>query len=151
MLFRSHVPRPDTPGYHLSDDIVDHASEWVSAQKSVAPEKPFFLYMAFGAGHSPHHVTKERIAEYLPVFEKGWDVTRDERIARQKKMGIVPESTVLPPRNPGVRAWDELSDDERYVHVRYQAAFAAMITHTDEAIGRFVATLERIEIGRAHV
>ncbi|MEY3690943.1 MAG: hypothetical protein RJB57_598, partial [Actinomycetota bacterium] len=139
-----HVQRPDHEGYHLTDDIVDHASSWVSAQKSLAPEKPFFLYMAFGAGHSPHHVTKERIAEYIPVFEKGWDVTREERIARQKAMGIVPESTVLPPRNPGVRAWDELSEDEKYVHVRYQAAFAAMITHTDEAIGRFVSTLERI-------
>ena len=103
-----HVQRPDHEGYHLTDDIVDHASSWVSAQKSLAPEKPFFLYMAFGAGHSPHHVTKERIAEYIPVFEKGWDVTREERIARQKAMGIVPESTVLPPRNPGVRAWDEL-------------------------------------------
>ncbi|MFM8826944.1 MAG: arylsulfatase, partial [Actinomycetota bacterium] len=139
-----HVQRPDHEGYHLTDDIVDHASSWVSAQKSLAPEKPFFLYMAFGAGHSPHHVTKERIAEYIPVFEKGWDATREERIARQKAMGIVPESTVLPPRNPGVRAWDELSEDEKYVHVRYQAAFAAMITHTDEAIGRFVSTLERI-------
>ena len=139
-----HVQRPDTEGYHLTDDIVDHAATWVSAQKSLAPEKPFFLYMAFGAGHSPHHVTKERIAEYIPVFEKGWDVTREERLARQKRMGIIPESTVLPPRNPGVRAWDELSEDEKYVHVRYQAAFAAMITHTDEAIGRFMSTLERL-------
>ena len=139
-----HVAKPDKDGYHLTDDIVDHAIDLVSAQKSIAPEKPFFMYMAFGAGHSPHHVTKERIAEYIPVFEKGWDVTREERLARQKAMGVVPANTVLPPRNPGVKAWDELTEDERYVHVRYQAAFAAMITHTDEAIGRFMDTLERI-------
>ena len=139
-----HIPKPDKEGYHLTDDIVDKAIELVSSQKSIQPEKPFFMYLAFGAGHSPHHVTKERIAEYIPVFEKGWDITREERIARQKAMGLVPEGTVLPPRNPGVKAWDELSDDERHVHVRYQAAFAAMITHTDEAIGRLVSTLERI-------
>ena len=139
-----HVAKPDREGYHLTDDLVEHASDWVSAQKSLEPDKPFFMYLAFGAGHSPHHVTKERIAEYLPVFEKGWDVTRDERIARQKAMGLIPQDTVLPPRNPGVPAWDDLSDDEKYIHVRYQAAFAAMITHTDEAIGRVISTLERI-------
>ena len=139
-----HVAKPDREGYHLTDDLVEHASDWVSAQKSLEPDKPFFMYLAFGAGHSPHHVTKERIAEYLPVFEKGWDITRDERIARQKAMGLIPQDTVLPPRNPGVPAWDDLSDDEKYIHVRYQAAFAAMITHTDEAIGRVISTLERI-------
>ena len=139
-----HVAKPDREGYHLTDDLVEHASDWVSSQKSLEPEKPFFMYLAFGAGHSPHHVTKERIAEYLPVFEKGWDAIRDERIARQKAMGLIPQDTVLPPRNPGVPAWDELSEDEKYVYVRYQAAFAAMITHTDEAIGRVISTLERI-------
>ena len=139
-----HVAKPDKEGYHLTDDIVDHAIDLVSSQKSMGPEKPFFMYLAFGAGHSPHHVTKERIAEYIPVFEKGWDVTRDERIARQKKMGLIPQDTVLPPRNPGVKAWDDLSEDEKYIFIRYQAAFAAMITHTDEAIGRLVSTLERI-------
>ena len=139
-----HVAKPDREGYHLTDDLVEHASDWVSSQKSLEPEKPFFMYLAFGAGHSPHHVTKERIAEYLPVFEKGWDTVRDERIARQKAMGLIPQDTVLPPRNPGVPAWDELSEDEKYVYVRYQAAFAAMITHTDEAIGRVISTLERI-------
>jgi len=139
-----HVSKPNREGYHLTDDLVEHASDWVSSQKSLEPEKPFFMYLAFGAGHSPHHVTKERIAEYLPVFEKGWDAVRDERIARQKAMGLIPQDTALPPRNPGVPAWDELSEDEKYVYVRYQAAFAAMITHTDEAIGRVISTLERI-------
>ena len=139
-----HVAKPDREGYHLTDDLVERASDWVSSQKSIDPDKPFFMYLAFGAGHSPHHVTKERIAEYIPVFEKGWDAVRDERIARQKAMGVIPQDTVLPPRNPGVPAWDELSEDEKYVYVRYQAAFAAMITHTDEAIGRVMSTLERI-------
>ena len=139
-----HVATPDDPNYHLSIDITNRALSMITSQKSLAPEKPFFLYMAFGSGHSPHHVPKEMIDEYVPIFEKGWDVTRDERIARQKAMGIIPQDTVLPPRNPGVRAWTELNADEKRLFVRFQAAYAAMLTHTDQQIGRVIDTLETI-------
>ena len=139
-----HVATPDDPNYHLSTDITNRALSMITSQKSLAPEKPFFLYMAFGAGHSPHHVPKEMIDEYVPIFEKGWDVTRDERIARQKAMGIIPQDTVLPPRNPGVRAWTELNPDEKRLFVRFQAAYAALLTHTDQQIGRVIDTLETI-------
>lgn len=139
-----HVAKPEKEGYHLTDDIVDHAVDWVSTQKSIDPNKPFFMYMAFGTLHSPHHVTKDRIDEYVPQFEKGWDVAREERLAKQKAMGIVPKDTVLPPRNPGIKPWDELTADEKKVFVRFNAAYAAMLTHTDEQIGRFLDTLERI-------
>ena len=139
-----HVATPDDPNYHLSIDITNRALSMITSQKSLAPEKPFFLYMAFGAGHSPHHVPKEMIDEYVPIFEKGWDVTRDERIARQKAMGIIPQDTVLAPRNPGVRAWTELNADEKRLFVRFQAAYAAMLTHTDQQIGRVIDTLETI-------
>ncbi len=139
-----HVPKPDKEGYHLTDDIVDHAVEWVSSQKSIGPEKPFFMYMAFGALHSPHHVTKDRIDAYVPLFEQGWDVAREKRLAKQKELGIVPQNTVLPPRNPGIKPWDELTADEKKVFIRFNAAYAAMLTHTDEQIGRFLETLERI-------
>ena len=137
-----HVPRPDGDDYHLTTDLMDHAIRMVSDQRSVAPERPFFLYLAFGAGHSPHHVPKEMIDEYVPVFEKGWDRTRLDRIARQKDMGLIPADTELPPRNPGVPVWDDLSADQQRLFVRFQAAFAAMLTHTDREIGRLVQLLE---------
>jgi arylsulfatase len=139
-----HVPTPDTPDYHLTTDLVDRAIRLVTDQQSVAPDRPFFLYLAFGAGHSPHHVRKELIDEYVAVFEKGWDATRADRLARQQALGIVSPDAELPPRNPGVRAWDELSADEQRLYVRFQAAFAAMVTHTDREIGRLVDTLETI-------
>lgn len=139
-----HVPTPATPGYHLTTDLMDNAVRLVSDQKSVAPEKPFFLYLAFGAGHSPHHVPKEMIDAYVPVFEKGWDATRVDRLRRQKEVGLVPQATELPPRNPGVPVWADLSEPEQRLFVRFQAAFAAMVTHTDREIGRLVATLDRI-------
>jgi len=138
-----HVPTPDTPGYHLTTDLMDRAVRLVSDQRSMAPDRPFFLYLAFGAGHSPHHVPKEMIDDYVPVFEQGWDAVRATRLARQQEMGLVPSSTVLPPRNPGVRAWDDLGDDERRLFVRFQAAYAAMLTHTDREIGRLIELLER--------
>ena len=139
-----HIAKPDKEGYHLTEDLVDKSISLIANQKSLAPNKPFFLYLAFGAGHSPHHVRKELIDAYVPIFEKGWDITRDERIARQKAMGLIPQDTVLPPRNPGVRAWDELSSDEKRLYVRFQAAYAAMLTHTDEQIGRLIAALEMV-------
>lgn len=139
-----HINKPDDPNYHLTVDLVDKAINLITSQKSLAPDKPFFTYLAFGAGHSPHHVPKDMIDAYVPVFEKGWDVTRAERMERQKKMGIIPADTALPERNPGVRAWDEIPEDERRLFVRFQAAFAAMVTHTDTQIGRLVSALERI-------
>ncbi len=103
-----HIESPDDPDYHLSADIVDQSMAFIREQKSVTPDKPFFLYMCFGATHAPHHAPAALIDKYVPVFEKGWDATRADRLARQKAMGIVPASTELPERNTGVRAWDEL-------------------------------------------
>ncbi|MGD9891091.1 MAG: sulfatase-like hydrolase/transferase [Dehalococcoidia bacterium] len=139
-----HIEPPDRPGYHLTEDIVDRSIQFIRGQQSMAPEKPFFLYLCFGACHAPHHVPREYIDKYVPVFEKGWDRTREDRLARQKELGVVPPETELPPRNEHVRAWGDLSDDERRLYVRYQAAYAGMMNHTDEHIGRFLGFLEEI-------
>ena len=139
-----HIEAPDRPGYHLTEDIVDKSISFVRGQQSVMPDKPFFLYMCLGAQHAPHHAPKEYIDRYVPVFEKGWDKTRDDRLARQKSLGIVPEGTELPPANEHVRPWDALSDDERRLAVRLQAAFAGMLEHADEHIGRLISFLEEI-------
>lgn len=132
--------RPED-GYHLNEDLADHAIEWITAQKAATPEKPFFLYYATGAMHSPHHAPREYIERYKGVFDVGWDVVREETLARQKELGVVPESTELPPRNPGVKAWDSLTDDERRLFARQMEVYAAYLTHTDEHIGRVLAHL----------
>lgn len=132
---------PNRPGYHLTEDLVDQSIDLIRGQQTVAPGKPFFLYLAFGAQHAPHHAPGEFIKPYVQVFEKGWDRTRDDRLARQKAMGIVPADTELPPRNDHVKPWDELSADERRLFVQFQAAYAGMLEHTDHHIGRLLATL----------
>ncbi len=140
---RVQAPGRPEDGYHLSEDLVDHAIEWIGTLHAVAPSKPFFTYVAFGATHSPHHVPKSYIDEYRGAFDAGWDEIRGETLAQQIEMGLVPEHTDLPGLNPGVRAWADLSDDERRLFARQMEVYAAMVTHTDAQIGRLVDFLDR--------
>ena len=140
----SPLPVPDDPDYYLSEDLVDRSIAYVRDVTSVAPEKPFFLYLAFGAAHAPHQAPAELIEKYESVFAQGWDRTREGRLARQLSLGIVPEGTELPEHNPGVRPWDQLGDDERRLAVRLQACFAAMLEHTDRELARLVEHLRRL-------
>jgi arylsulfatase len=137
-------PRKPEEGYHVTEDIVDMSIRFVGDQKSVVPEKPFFLYMCFGATHAPHHAPKEYIEKYRGRFDQGWDRIREEYLSRQKEVGIVPQNTDLAPRNEGVRPWDDLNEDERRLFLRYQEAFAGMLDHTDHHVGRFIDFLEEI-------
>ncbi|MFF1591662.1 arylsulfatase [Streptomyces sp. NPDC058286] len=146
LFYDNHaVDPPKTPeeGYHLSEDLVDRAIEFVTDQTSVTPEKPFFMYMAFGAAHAPHQAPQEYLEKYRGRFDHGWDVERAIRHARQIERGILPPGTELAPHNPGVEPFDELSDDEKKLSVRLQEAYAAMLDHTDHHIGRFMEFLER--------
>jgi arylsulfatase A-like enzyme len=137
------VQPPKTPeeGYHLSEDLIDQAIGMVHAQKAAVPEKPFFLYVAFGATHAPHQAPKKYIDKYRGKFDAGWDVVRKEWYERQKQLGIIPPDTDLAPRNPGVQAWIELTPDERTLALRLQEAFAGFLEHTDAQIGRLMDDL----------
>jgi arylsulfatase A-like enzyme len=137
-------PRTPEQGYHLTEDLVDRAIGFVRDQKSVVPEKPFFLYLAFGATHSPHQAPPEYLAKYRGRFDAGWDEVRQQWFERQKALGVIPADTELAPRNPGVKPWVELSDGERRLALRLQEAFAAMLDHTDHHIGRLVEFLASI-------
>ena len=128
---------PDDPDYHFSADIANRAI--AAMQPGGQPE---FLYLAFGAPHAPLHVPQRYIDGYAGMYDRGWDALRVERLARLKDMGIVPADTVLPPRNPGDRAWDSLTPAEKTVFARFMATYAGFIEHTDEQIGRLVAHLK---------
>ncbi len=132
-------------GYHLSEDLTDKAIRYISDVHSTAPHKPFFLYLAYGAGHSPHHVPHEYADAYKGVFDAGWDHERDRVLARQKELGIMADHVRLPPRNKGVVAWETLSVDQKRVYSRMQEVFAGFMTHTDEQIGRVIELLKKID------
>ena len=141
-----YIDPPATPeaGYHVTEDLVDHAIGYARDHVSAVPERPFFTYLAFGACHSPHQAPQAYLDQYRGKFDEGWDVFRERWFVRQKKLGIVPPDTTLPPRNPGVNAWTELSDNERRFAARLQEAFAAFLEHTDHHLGRYIDALERL-------
>ena len=125
-------------GYHLSEDLVDQALKMVSDSRGVRPDRPFFLYLPFGATHAPHQAPASYLAKYRGAFDDGWDASRQRWFDRQIERGVVPAGTALAPRNPGVDAWDDLGDNQRRLACRLQEAFAAFLDHTDDQIGRLV-------------
>ncbi|MGC8532529.1 MAG: arylsulfatase [Acidiphilium sp.] len=135
------APADFRSGYHLSADLVDQAMGFLAGHQLDAPGAPWLLWLAFGACHAPHQAPADLILSYDALFEAGWDVERARRLARQIALGIVPEGTMLPPRNEGVAAWDALGPDERRLFVRLQSAYAAMLDHADQQIARLMGFL----------
>ncbi|MGY1552767.1 arylsulfatase [Microbacterium sp. A588] len=142
------VPPPATPeeGYHLTTDLVDKSIEFIRDQTSVTPEKPFFLYFALGATHTPFQAPREFVEKYRGKYDEGWDVIRERRYRRQLETGVIPEGTDLPPRNDGVQAWDDVAPEAQNAYAKFQEVFAGFLEHTDHEIGRLVAGIE--ELGR---
>lgn len=138
---REHV-RPD--GRHLSDQITDKAISYIDRHEKVAPSKPFFLYYAPGATHAPHQVDKFWSDQYKGKFEAGWDVYREEVFERQKRLGVIPANAKLPDRNRDIKAWDQLSPDEKSLYARFMEVYAGYLTHTDFEIARLINHLKEI-------
>lgn len=137
-------PRRPEEGYHLSEDLVDTAIRFVLDQQHAAPDKPFMLYLAFGAMHAPHHVTPDWVAPYRGRFDRGWEAWREEIFGRQLESGVIPPETVLTPRPPWVTEWSSISPREQRMHATMQEVFAGFLTHTDAQIGRLLNFLQRI-------
>jgi arylsulfatase A-like enzyme len=136
------VEIPDDPDYHVTTDLADQAIKWMRFQQALTPDKPFFVYFAPGAVHAPHHVPQDWIDKYKGKFDGGWDKYREETLARQIELGVVPAGTKLTPKPADIKDWDALSADEKKVHARQMEAFAAFTSHTDNEVGRLVTALE---------
>jgi arylsulfatase A-like enzyme len=130
--------------YHFTVDMTNQAINWVKAQQSMTPEKPFFVYYATGAVHAPHHVPKEWADKYKGHFDKGWDQVRHETLERQKKLGVIPANTRLGDRPKDIKHWDSLPAEHRRPFARQAEVFAGFLEHTDHEIGRFKKALEDI-------
>ena len=136
----SHIDPPATAaeGYHLSEDLVDELLLMINDNKGIRPDRPFFAYLPFGATHAPHQAPQEYLDKYRGRYDDGWDVVRRRWFERQIELGVIDSDVELAPRNPGVEAWDDLSDNQQRFAARLQEAFAAFLDHTDDQIGRFV-------------
>jgi len=133
---------PADPKYHLMTDLANQAIKWIGFQKSLTPNKPFFTYFAPGATHAPHHVPQEWIAKYKGKFDQGWDKLREETLARQIKLGVVPAGTKLAPKPEAIKNWDQLSVDEKTLFTRQMEIFAGFGEYADHEIGRVVQAIE---------
>lgn len=140
------IDPPLCDGYHLSEDLSERATSYLRDHASIRRDAPFFMHFCFGAAHAPIQVHRSYVDNYEGVFDKGWDQTRQDRLARQVELGLVPEGAKLVPRNPGVPEWSGLSGDEKRVFARLQSAFAGFLEHSDEQIGRLIAELRRLEL-----
>jgi len=138
------VEHKQSPDYHFTVDMTDQAIKWVGAQHALTPDKPFYMYFATGATHAPHHAPKEWIAKYKGEFSGGWDKLREETLARQKKLGVVPADAKLTPRPAEIPAWDTMNADQRKLFERQMETFAGFAEHTDAEVGRLVKHLETI-------
>ena len=135
--------QPTLPaGYHLSADLVDKSADLIRRHRAGHASQPFFLYLGLGVAHSPIQAPARYADGYRGVYDKGWDEIRLERFARMKRLGVIPASAQLPPREPSDRAWSDLSEDERAVFARHMEIYAGFIEHADEQLGRLFRTLE---------
>lgn len=137
----ARVEVPSDPNYHFTADMTDQAISWVRFQQALTPDRPFFVYFATGGTHAPHHCPKEYIDRYKGQFDQGWDRLREETLARQIKMGVVPAGTTLTPRPPEIAAWDALTADQKRLFARQMETFAGYAEFTDYSIGRVVQAI----------
>ena len=145
LVYDNHqVEPPRTPeeGYHLTEDLVDKSIEFITDAKQIDPDKPFYLYLAFGATHAPHHVPKEWADKYAGQFDDGWDAYRERTFARQKELGILPADAELSRHDPDVPDWETLPADARRLYSRYMEVYAGFLSHTDHHLGRLLDYLE---------
>src|SRR5215471_7179420 len=133
-------------GYHLVEDMTDKAMAWIGQQKSLMPDKPFFVYFAPGATHAPHHVPKEWADKYKGKFDAGWDTLREETFARQKKLGVIPSDCDLTARHKEIPAWDAMPDKLKPVLRREMEVYAGYLEYVDHHVGRLVNAIEKLGI-----
>ena len=133
-------------GYHFMEDMTDKAMGWISQQKALAPDKPFFVYFAPGATHAPHHVPKEWADKYKGKFDQGWDKVREETFARQKKLGVIPADCQLTARHKEIPAWDDMPEALKPVLRRQMEVYAGFMEYTDHHVGRLLDGLEKLKI-----
>jgi len=138
------VNPPEMEDYHFTTDMTNQSINWVKAQQSMTPDKPFFVYFATGAVHAPHHVSKEWSDKYKGQFDKGWDKVREESTENMKALGVIPENTKLAPKPEDISDWAKLTDDQRKLFARQAEVFAGFVEMTDYEIGRLVDAIEEI-------
>ena len=140
------IEPPHDPQYHLSEDLAGQAIKWLRKHRAFAPDKPFFMYWAPGAGHGPHHIFKEWADRYKGQFDNGWDQLRGRTFAQQKALGWIPADTQLTPRAESMASWESIPESDRPFQRRLMEVFAGFVEHVDTQAGKVIDELERLGV-----
>lgn len=142
-------PRPASGNhedYHLTEDMAEKAIQWMRRSKALHPERPFFMWWTPGATHGPHHVAQKWADKYKGKFDEGWDKMQADTFERQKKLGFIPKNAQRSPRPEGMKAWEDIPEDERAFQTRLMEVYAGFLEHTDTQFGKIVDELEAMNI-----
>jgi arylsulfatase len=126
--------------------MTSKATAWISQQKALTPDQPFFIYFAPGATHAPHHVPKEWADKYKGKFDGGWDKLREETFARQKKLGVIPADCQITVRHDEIPSWDSVPEAFKVVLRREMEVYAGYLEYTDHHVSRLFEGLEKLGI-----
>ncbi|TVR54295.1 MAG: arylsulfatase [Spirochaetaceae bacterium] len=154
---RSKEIDPPADEFYATDVFTEYGLEFI--RQAQTRKNPWLLYLSHSAPHFPLQAPKSDIDRYVEVYERGWDVLRQERFARMVKLGLVDpdtwrlsERSIVPVDDDAVAngfsgrpnpAWDSLDPDRRADLARRMATFAAMVERVDAGIGRIVEHLEK--------
>lgn len=141
----NRIETPHYPGYNFMTDMTENAIAWIKFQKALTPDKPFFVYFAPGATHAPHHVPKEWIDKNKGRFDSGWDKLREETLARQIAIGVVPPGTKLAAKPEAIKGWDQLNADEQKLFARQMEVYAGFGEYCDYEIGRLFDAIGKVD------
>lgn len=126
--------------WYSSDMFVEWALKFI--REAQDKDQPFVLYLAFAAPHFPVMAPQEDIDRFKGHYKAGWDVLREARFKRQKDIGIVPSTEILPPREPNTYNWDKLSPPDQDRFDTIMSVYAADISRMDKAVGTLTSSLK---------
>ncbi len=130
------IEAPHDPKYHLTEDMAEHAIQWIRTTTTIEPDKPFFVYFTPGAVHGPHQIFKEWIDKYKGRFDEGWEALRTMTFEKQKEMGWIPQDAVLNPLAESMQKWEDVPKSQREFQIRLMEIYAGFLEHTDVQYGK---------------
>ena len=143
MFENTQAAYPDkSDNYHLSEDLAQKSVDYIKDHLTSDIDKPFFMYLAFGACHFPLHAPSDDIRRKKGQYNEGYELVRRKRFEKQKEIGIIPDDTELSPLNKAVKPWSGLSKDEKILAARGQEIYAAFLEHTDRQLEKVIEFLK---------
>ncbi len=131
-------------GGYTTEVFTDRLIEFIDS--GTVDGRPFFAYAAYTSPHWPLQVPDEYLNLYRGRYDAGYDDLRQENFASLKEAGIIPASSIMPPRNEEITPWDDLDPEQQRREARKMELYAAMVENLDHHVGRLVGFLKERDL-----